>query len=71
MLTHVFGTGLGIVLVIFGAVALGAWLSPSRAGRLGLSAMVLTVFESGLFLLLTGVIGLCGALGGAGVSRGH
>ena len=55
VLTHVFGTGLGIVLVIFGAVALGAWLSTSRAGRLGLSAMVLTVFGSGLFLLLTGV----------------
>ncbi len=55
VLTHVFGTGLGLILAIFGAFALGAWLSTSRSARLGLAAMVLTVFGSGLFLLLTGV----------------
>ena len=55
VLTHVFGTGLGFILVIFGAFALGAWLSTSRSARLGLAAMVLTIFGSGLFLLLTGV----------------
>ena len=55
VLTHVFGTGLGLLLVIFGAFALGAWLSTSRSARLGLAAMVVTVVGSGLFLLLTGV----------------
>lgn len=55
VLTHVFGTGLGLLLVIFGAFALGAWLCPSRSARLGLTAMVLTIAGSGLFLLLTGV----------------
>jgi hypothetical protein len=55
VLTHVFGTGLGLLLVIFGAFALGTWLSASRSGRLGLAAMVLTIAGSGLFLLLTGV----------------
>jgi hypothetical protein len=55
VLTHVFGTGLGLLLVIFGAFALGAWLSTSRSGRLGLAAMAITVAGSGLFLLLTGV----------------
>jgi hypothetical protein len=55
VLTHVFGTGLGLVLGIFGAFALGAWLSTSRVGRLGLAGMVVTVFGTGLFLLLTGV----------------
>ena len=55
VLTHVFGTGLGLLLVIFGAFALGTWLSASQSGRLGLVAMVLTIAGSGLFLLLTGV----------------
>ena len=55
VLGHVFGTGLGLILAIFGAVALGVWLSQSRVGRLGVVAMVLTVFGSGIFLLLTGV----------------
>jgi hypothetical protein len=55
VLTHVFGTGLGILLVIFGVFALGTWLSTSRSGRLGLAAMVITIVGSGLFLLLTGV----------------
>ena len=52
VLTHVFGTGLGLILAIFGVFALGAWLSTSRSGCLGLGAMVLTIFGSGLFLLL-------------------
>lgn len=55
VLGHVFGTGLGLLLAVFGTFALGVWLSRSRAGRLGLVAMVLTVFGTGTFLLLTGV----------------
>ncbi len=43
------------LLMIFGAFALGARLSTSRSGRLGLAAMVITIAGSGLFLLLTGV----------------
>ncbi|EYD74947.1 hypothetical protein Rumeso_03459 [Rubellimicrobium mesophilum DSM 19309] len=55
VLGHVFGTGLGLLLAIFGVFALGVWLSTSRSGRLGLVAMALTVFGTGIFLLLTGV----------------
>jgi hypothetical protein len=55
VLGHVFGTGLGLILALFGAFALGVYLSTSRAARLGLVAMIVTVFGSALFLLLTGV----------------
>jgi hypothetical protein len=54
-LTHVFGSILGMILVIFGTFALGAYLTSSRAGRMGLVAMVLTVFGSALFLPGMGV----------------
>ena len=50
VLTHVFGSILGLILAIFGTFALGAYLTRSRAGRLGLVAMVITVFGSALFL---------------------
>jgi hypothetical protein len=55
VLTHVFGSILGLILAIFGTFALGAYLTRSRAGRLGLLAMVLTVFGSALFLPGMGV----------------
>src|SRR5215211_6527494 len=55
VLTHVFGSILGLILAIFGTFALGAYLAGSRAGRLGLLAMVLTVFGSALFLPGMGV----------------
>ena len=55
VLTHVFGSGLGLILAIFGTFALGAYLATSRAGRLGLVAMVLTVFATALFLMPMGV----------------
>jgi hypothetical protein len=42
-------------LAIFGTFALGAYLTRSRAGRLGLVAMVLTVLGSTLFLPAMGV----------------
>jgi hypothetical protein len=53
---HLFGSILGLIFLIFGAFALGAYLARSRAGRLGLWAMVLTVLGSALFLPLQGVV---------------
>jgi len=55
VLTHVLGSGLGLILAIFGTFALGAYLATSRVGRLGLLAMVLTVFATALFLMPMGV----------------
>ncbi len=53
--THVVGSIVGLILAIFGTFALGAFLADSRAGRLGLVAMVLTVLGSALFLPAMGV----------------
>jgi drug/metabolite transporter (DMT)-like permease len=55
VLKHLFATILGIILAIFGTFALGAYLAKSRAGRLGLVAMVITVFGTALFLTVGGV----------------
>ena len=55
VLTHVFGSILGLILAIFGTFALGAYLAGSRAGRMGLWAMVLAVLGSALFLPGMGV----------------
>ena len=55
VLTHVFGSILGLILAIFGTFALGAYLAKGRAGRLGLVAMVITVSGSALFLPEMGV----------------
>ena len=55
VLTHVFGSILGLILAIFGTFALGAYLTRSRAGRMGLVAMVITVLGSALFLPGMGV----------------
>jgi hypothetical protein len=52
---HLFGSILGLVFLIFGVFALGAYLANSRAGRLGLWAMFLTVLGSALFLPLVGL----------------
>ena len=49
------GSGLGLILAIFGTFALGAYLARSRAGRLGLVAIVISVFGSALFLMPMGV----------------
>ncbi len=51
VLTHVLGSGLDLILAIFGTLALGAYLADSRAGRLGLVAMVITVLGTALFLM--------------------
>lgn len=55
VLSHVFGSGLGLILAIFGTFALAAHLARSRAGGLGLIAMVLSVLGAALFLFLQGV----------------
>jgi hypothetical protein len=55
VLTHLFGSTLGLILAIFGAFALGAHLAKSRAGRLALVATVITVTGSALFLPGMGV----------------
>lgn len=52
LLEHIFGSIMGITLAIFGAVALGAYLS----GRhLALVAMVLSVFGNALILTIFGM----------------
>jgi len=55
VLKHLLGSGLGLILAIFGTFALGAYLSRSRAGGLGLVAMVITVLGNALFLMPMGV----------------
>jgi hypothetical protein len=55
VLSHVFGSIFGLILAIFGTFALGAYLTRSRAGRMGLVAMVMTVLGSALFLPAMGV----------------
>jgi hypothetical protein len=55
VIKHVFGTILGLVLALLGTIALGAYLSRSRAGGLGLVAMVITVVGYALFLTINGV----------------
>jgi hypothetical protein len=55
VLAHVLGSGLGLILAIFGTFALGAHLAGGRAGRLGLVAMTVTVFATALFLMPMGV----------------
>jgi hypothetical protein len=54
-LKHLFASGLGMIFVIFGTIALGVYLASSRAGRMGLVGMVITVFGTLLFLMIGGV----------------
>jgi len=55
LLKHLFLSVCGTILSIFGTIALGAYLTRSRAKRLGLVAMVITVLGSALFLTIGGV----------------
>ena len=55
LLKHLFLTVFGTILSIFGTIALGAYLTRSRAGGLGLVAMVITLLGSALFLTIGGV----------------
>ncbi len=54
-LKHLFLSILGIIFAIFGTFALGAYLARSRAGRMGLWAMVISVLGYSLFLTWAGV----------------
>jgi len=54
-LKHLFLSLLGTIFGIFGTIALGAYLTRSRAGRMGLWAMVITVLGYSLFLTWAGV----------------
>ncbi len=55
VLGHLLGSILGLIFLIFGIFALGAFLARSRAGRMGLVAMVITVLGNALFLPLQGI----------------
>src|ERR671911_2394075 len=55
VLKHLFLSDLGVIFVIFGIFALGAYLTRSRAGTMGLWAMVIAVFGQASFLLIGGV----------------
>jgi hypothetical protein len=55
VISHLFGSILGLIFAIFGTFALGAYLSGGRSGRLGLWAMVVSVFGTALFLPGMGV----------------
>lgn len=55
VLKHLLLSILGVVFQVFGTFALGAYLVGSRAGRMGLAAMVVTVLGSTLFLTIGGV----------------
>ena len=55
VLKHLLLSDLGIILVIFGMFALGAYLTRSPAGRMGLWAMVIAVFGQALWLMIGGV----------------
>lgn len=55
VVTHVLGSGLGIVFVIFGSFALGVYLTHTRAARPGLWAMASAVFGQCIFLFFTGL----------------
>ena len=52
---HLFVSVLGIIFVIFGTFALGAYLARSRVGGMGLWAMVIAVFGHALWLTIGGV----------------
>jgi hypothetical protein len=56
MLSHLLGTMFGIILLIFGVIALGAYLTKEsgHSRRLGLVAMVMTVAANALSLPITG-----------------
>ena len=54
-LKHLFLTLLGTIFGIFGTIALGAYLTRTQAGLMGLWAMVITVLGYSLFLTWGGV----------------
>lgn len=67
LLGHLLGTTLGIILLNFGIIALGAYLLKSHSGRLGLVAMVTTIAANMLFLPISG----WGAFGEPAIGRAY
>ncbi len=55
LVDHIIGAIGGTVLAILGVFALGAYLANSRAGRMGLAAMIMTVVGHALSLVIGGV----------------
>jgi hypothetical protein len=55
LVSHLFGSIAGTIFAILGIFALGAYLANSRAGRLGMVAMVTTVLGQALFLVIGGI----------------
>jgi len=55
MVGHLLGRILGLIFAILGTFAPGAYLATSRALRLGLVAVVMTVLGSALFLPFQGI----------------
>jgi hypothetical protein len=52
LISHLLGTNLGIILLIFGVIALGAYLAKrGHSGRLGLMAMIITITANALGLM--------------------
>jgi hypothetical protein len=51
---HTAGTGLGLILAVFGLTALGAFLTRGRSGRLGVAAAVISMFANMAFLSILG-----------------
>ena len=55
LISHLLGTNLGIILLIFGVIALGAYIAKEGpSGRLGLLAMVITIAANTLGLMSAG-----------------
>ena len=55
LISHMLGSNLGIILLIFGVIALGAYIAKGgRSGRLGLVAMVIMIAANTLALMSAG-----------------
>jgi hypothetical protein len=54
LISHLLGSNLGIILMIFGVIALGAYLTRGRSGRFGLVAMVIIIAANALALMSAG-----------------
>lgn len=55
LISHLLGSNLGIILLIFGVIALGAYLAKwGRSGRFGLVAMVIIIAANALALMSAG-----------------
>lgn len=51
LVSHLVGSVGGTILAIFGMFALGVYLAPTRAGRLALASMVVTVLGQALLMV--------------------